>query len=309
MFQQEASRNTLMHLLTLPISAFQIVLESAIYPWCAAMRVALVLLPIYLSAATLGAITWLDLVLLYVVFAISAIAFPILRKPALGDTLPTTFQSPARSKPAGTTSPGNNSNVQQQGGASSVNSWMALAFLLPTISMVFAIASIRGVHGMYSVLHLYLPNRLIELMPTSVLSWPLLMARGLVTPLDWFGIALPPIVLCFPLIVVHKYLQAVHTAEYLQVGQFRDLAELSTFVPRRRVEGCARFLQLITITGYLWKWLIGMEVEVRTRIGKRSHAPEHWQAWPTLSLFCIGLDDNRASRHDCELAEVECETL
>ena len=256
MFQQEASRNTLMHLLTLPASTFQIVLESAVYPWCAAMRVALTLLPVYVLAAALGAITWVDLGMLYVVFAIAAISLPVLRKPALGDSAPTTFQPTPGRQALASTAGGGQSGSQQQSSAGGVNSWIALAFLLPTISMVFAIASRRGVHGMYSALHQYLPNSLLELMPTSVLSWPLLMARGLVTPLDWFGIGLPPIILVLPLILAHRYLQAVHTAEYLQVGKYRDLADLPTFLPRRRAEAVIRAAQLVAITGYLWKWLI-----------------------------------------------------
>lgn len=257
MFSQEASRNTLMHLLMLPVSRFQIVLETAIYPWFAAMRVALALLPFYVFIASIDRISWADLLLLYLVFAISAVSFPMLRRPVLGDTALTSLQLPNKQQSGSTatafTGP---SNRQQQSGGNPTGAWITLAFLLPMLSILCAFASGRGVTGMYGILHPYLPDSLIELMPSSMLSWPLLMARTLVTPLDWFGYSVAPAVFALPLMVAYRYFQVVRTAEYLEVGTYRDLALVPTYLLRRRFESAVRFVQLISVTGYLWKWLV-----------------------------------------------------
>src|SRR5688572_23505976 len=45
--QQEANANTLSSLLMLPIPPFQMLLKAGVYPWVAAMRIALIGLPFY----------------------------------------------------------------------------------------------------------------------------------------------------------------------------------------------------------------------------------------------------------------------
>lgn len=256
MLGQEASRNTLMHLLTLPVSGFQLLLETAVYPWVAAMRVALLLLPFYVFVAAMERISWLDLFFLYVVFGMCSISFPILRRPARGDALPTLPGAMPNQQTAGAAALASTNNRQAQAGNPTAGIWIVLIFVLPMVAIMGAFASGRGLHGVFDILHPYLPDSLIQLMPASMLSWPLLAARGMIYPLNWFGIGVPPVIFALPLLLIQRYLLLVKTSEYLEVGLYRDLAILPTYRSRRRVESIMRSAILVIMTGYLWKWAI-----------------------------------------------------
>src|SRR5438046_1502153 len=58
---QEANQNTLNGLLILPIPSFQLLLQAMVYPWLAAMRMAVVTLPIYVFCVGIDGIGWGDL--------------------------------------------------------------------------------------------------------------------------------------------------------------------------------------------------------------------------------------------------------
>ncbi len=254
---QEASRNTLMHLLTLPTPTFQVVLQIIVYPWCAAMRVALLMLPVYAMGVAMDRISLLDLVMLYAVFSSSALALPLLRRPALGDMAPVVASLPQRQQAASAAMLSPNSKFQSgAGNTNSAGGWMAIAFIIPMLSIVIGLASGRGPGGANALLHPYLPSRIIALLPSSMVSWPLLLGRLLITPLSWFSLRVPLIVFALPLALAQKYFNLVRTAEFMQVGSYRDLASLPTYLARRRGEAAIRSVWALVIVGYLWKWII-----------------------------------------------------
>ena len=257
MLTQEAFRNTLSHLLMLPTSGFRILLQAAIYPWWAGMRLAFLMLPVYLVFVGLGILTWAELVMLYLVFATAAFTLPVWRFPALADNVAVTAATPSQrpANAAGAALSGQG-NTRQTTAATGLNGGMTLTFFLPFFLFLFTTANRRGFGGMYETLHPYLPDNLLTLMPTSMLSWPLLLARGAIAPLDWYGTPIPPLPFFLAFLVVSRYLHIVRVSEFLQVGSYRDLALLPTYVPRRKWEGALRIAQMFVLGGYLWKWAI-----------------------------------------------------
>ncbi|HZT42279.1 MAG TPA: hypothetical protein VFA07_08815 [Chthonomonadaceae bacterium] len=250
---QEAARNTLPSLLLLPQSPFQTIVQTAVYPWRAAMRIALVLLPAYVLCVGLDGISWADLMMLYLVFAMTAVSFPVWRSPALTATGTPAAAPEASAKTAGMQ--GQTTGATGSSG-SSPGGWLALGFLLPMFALFSALVSRRGVGGMLGDLHRYMPDSIIVLLPSSLLSWPLLMARALITPFEWFGWPVPPLPFALFLFALGRYVQVVRTSEYLSVGTYRDLALLPTYLPRRRLEGALRIAGALIATGYLWHWAI-----------------------------------------------------
>lgn len=254
MLAQEAFRNTLAHLLMLPLSPFQMVLQAAVYPWLAAMRMAVLMLPVYAFFVGLDGVAWADVLMLYVVFALLAVSLPTWRRPALGDSV--LFISPTQTA-TNTAMTAASGQTATTGAASPTGVWVMFACLMPVFALFFSLTSRRGgVGAVHHVLSAYIPDSLLVLLPTSMLSWPLLMARALITPFDWFGLPVPPLPFVLTLFALNRYTQAVRTGEYLSVGTYRDLALLPTYLPRRRLEGALRIAQAFVVTGYLWKWAI-----------------------------------------------------
>ncbi len=259
MLAQEAHKDTLSSLLLLPMTPFQLLLQVGVYPWLVGMRTALALLPLYVLCIGLDGISGLDLLMLYVVFGLISVSFPLWRRPILSETAlvvsPTQASignNAAMAQAAmgtGQTNSGLQSNAQSSSGG-----WMALVFVLPMLVAFFALISGRGPAGLYDILHPYFPDSIIKLLMPSLLSWPLLIGRGLITPFDWFGIPFPPLPFVLVLFALARYLQIVRTSEFMSVGSFRDLAQQATYLPRRHLEGAVRIGQMFIVTGYLWKW-------------------------------------------------------
>lgn len=241
----EQRRNTLQGLLMLPVPAFQVVIQAAVYPWIAAMRLALLGLPFYAACLAMGGVRPLDLLMLYVVFGGLAISIPPCRLPARSDSATPTMPA---SGPETTTATG--AAAQESPGGSSALTMML--FGAGFLSVV--IATSRGVPALYSEVHRYLPAPVIDVAPSAFLSWPLLIARLLIAPLDWYGIPVPPILLVIPSFLLGRYLQAARAAEYLEVAQYRDLAALPTYARRRWLQGLLSTSRAFVVIGYGWRW-------------------------------------------------------
>lgn len=253
---REAARNTLPSLLLLPQSPFQTLMQTAVYPWRAAMRIALVLLPVYVLCVGLDGISWADLLMLYVVFGMTALSFPSWRIPALAAMTAPQAAAQTGANTAGTFGAQSQTAGASGSGSSSPGGWLAMGFLLPIIALFSAMASRRGVGGMLGQMRHYMPDSILVLLPSSLLSWPLLMARALITPFDWFGWHVPPLLFALVLFALGRYVAVVRTSEYLSVGTYRDLALLPTYLPRRRLEGALRIAGVLVAAGYLWQWTI-----------------------------------------------------
>jgi hypothetical protein len=252
MLQEEISRTTLSSLLLLPATPYRIVLQSMVYPWLVGMRAALVLLPLYVFCVGLGGVMWLDIALLYLVFALSAVTVPRWNRPALDETV--AVSTPTAEPTAFAIQPANGANASINANAnrnSSFGSWLALSCFLMLWLFIMSRGNVSSAHQLAA--H-YAPDTILELVPCSFLSWPLLLARGLVTPFHWFAYQVPPLLFVLPLVLCNRYMQIVRVSEWLQVGRYRDLAILPTYLPRRRLEGALMIAQAFVWTGYLWRW-------------------------------------------------------
>ena len=266
LFTQEAARQTLSHLLLLPISPFQLLLQTMVYPWLVAMRTAILLLPVYVFCVGMGGVGWGDILMLYVVFGIVALSVPAWRRPALSDAVASgqvSLQPQAQNQmglAGAATGTGNqtNSNVAAAGQANSNSQggWTMLLVIPVMISFFAALSSGKGIAGWYTELREYVPDSVLVLMPTSMFTWPLMLARAFVTPFNWYGFGIVPLPFVLFSTLGARYLQLARTAEYLQVGTYRDLALLPTYQPRRKWEVIFRLANLFIVIGYLWKWLI-----------------------------------------------------
>ncbi len=256
---REAQRNTLPGLLTLPTPAFQLLLQTGLYPWVAAMRLALVGLPFYLYCVASGGMSWPDLGLLYVAFGLMSLVFatwnrPILSSTAMFPVMPAQGGIGAAGMASSGPGAGQAGNAASgQSGSSQSAGW---AFLVPMFVMAFLIPALArgGVRGVYSGMLRYAPDSLLQLVPTFMFSWPLLLARSLITPFDWFDWHVIPLPFLLASYAASRYLGLVRSSEYISVGTYRDLARQPTYSQRRVWEQWLRTAQMFVATGYLWKW-------------------------------------------------------
>ena len=293
MLAQEAHRDTLSGLLLLPMSPFQLLVQAGVYPWLVGMRTAFVLLPLYVFCVAIDGISWLDLVMLYVVFGMVSVSFPLWRKPILSETAlvasPTQASLGTNTALAQTAmgTQATTSGLQASNAGNTSGGWMVLFFMLPMMIAFFAFAAGRGPSGIHDGLSAYFPESMLRLMLPSMLSWPLLIARGLITPLDWFGWHMPPLPFVLVFFTLARYLQLVRTSEFLSVGTFRDLAGQPTYLRRRLTEGAVRIAQMFVVTGYLWCWAVrdgGLAFLVQTG-GKLNPAVAGLTGFVYLLLF------------------------
>ncbi len=245
--QQEQQRHTLQAVLLLPTPPLQMVAQQCVYPWLAAMRLALAGLPFYALSVAVGGLSWADVLLLYVVFAGLSVTVPNCRAPALADAAATPG---ATQSGTGTTTA--SANQSSSGGAAAMV-WMSLGVIAV---LLLALMSGRSIPATYAHLHHYIPARVLDLLPAVFLSWPLVLARALVTPFDWYSLPLPPGLFAVPLFLLGRYAQALRSSQYLQVSTYRDLAFLETFLPRIRLQGCLTLAWIFIGLGYLWRWAV-----------------------------------------------------
>jgi hypothetical protein len=187
-----------------------------------------VLLPLYAVCVGMGGVSWTDILLLYLVFAFSAVAVPRWNRPVLSDTVlistPTAEPVNARN--------GANRN-RNQGRSTGFGQWLSMScFVLFGVLL----SNRFSVSYTYAWFGAYIPKSIWTLIPLSFFSWPLMVARGLVTPFNWFGYAVAPLPFVLILFCLSRYVQIVRVSEWLKVGLYRDLAALPSYLPRRRLE-------------------------------------------------------------------------
>ncbi len=252
LFTEESNQNTLSSLLMLPVSPFQILVQTMAYPWAAAMRMAVALLPVYVLCVGIDGPNWLELAMLYLVFAMAALSVPYWKRPALSENI-AILAPPKRGVFGGASRQG---SVGQDTASRSAGTSGALAFrlfLIPVMLSWIFIWRLGGMSAAQETLHQYLPNSIISLLDSVIISWPLLCARLLITPLDWFGIGIIPLPFALVFFLLSRYVQLVRASEFLSVGAYRDLPIQSTYLPRLRLVAGLRIAQALVVTGYLWK--------------------------------------------------------
>jgi hypothetical protein len=252
LFTQESNQNTLSGLLMLPASPFQILVQTMAYPWLAGMRMALALLPLYVLCVGLDGPTWSELAMLYLVFALAALRVPLWSRPALSEQV--TVLSEPKPNRAGLGVRQN--SVGTDSGAASLTAagWLIFRIMLIPVVFSWTLAGMAGgAAGGNGAIEQYLPHSVAVLSTSIVVSWPLAIARLLVTPLDWFGIAIVPLPFVLVLVLLGKYTQLVRASEFLSVGAYRDLPLQSTYLPRVRLAAGLQIAQAFVVAGYLWK--------------------------------------------------------
>lgn len=252
LFTQESNQNTLSSLLMLPISPFQILVQAMAYPWIVAMRLAFALLPVYVLCVGIDGPTWLELAMLYVVFAIAALTVPFWKRPALSENVSILAAPKTNRFGVGASQ----TTLNQGATAKSANTSGVLLLRLlafPLVMSWFFMSAFGGMSAGKAALLQYLPSSIVNLLDSIIVSWPLVCARLLVTPLDWFGTTLIPLPFVLCLVLLSRYVQLVAASEFLSVGAFRDLPLQSTYRPRLRLTAALRSLQALVVTGYLWK--------------------------------------------------------
>src|SRR5205823_6204772 len=96
---------------------------------------------------------------------------------------------------------------------------LALTFVLPCLIWLVTAAQTRStglaISNVYDSLSPYVPHSVVALMWTSLISWPLMLARLMISPLDWFGITIIPLPFVLVLFLLKRYVQIVKASEYL----------------------------------------------------------------------------------------------
>ena len=252
---REASLDGLTSLLMLPMSRLSLVLQAAAYPWIAAATVAILLLPIYIFCVGLDGMTWPELASLYTLFGIASVALPGFRRPALSGSIAATMLNQAidnpNTEPDATKLPfPANPVVGQDSGRRS--RWVGV---IPAFFILLSIFAGFGRGQIYGALADYVPDSILSLVPSSIISLPFMTARVLITPFAFFRWTVIPLPIVTTLVLVSKYLSLVRTSEFLSVGMYRDLASLATYRPRRTAELGFQMVLVLVSVGFMWAWV------------------------------------------------------
>jgi hypothetical protein len=252
MLMREASLDGMTSLLMLPIPRLSLVVQAAAYPWMAAAVVSILLLPVYIFCVGIDAISWAEFFSLYVLFALAAVSLPSFRRPALSGTVAATMLNQAiddpNAEPSSGFAPFRKSGAQAGFGALTLIGFIPVIFIVMSIFMGFSSRQI------YTALDSYVPQSILSLVPSSIVSLPFMTARLMITALGFFQWTIYPLPLIVTLALLRKYLNLLRTSEFLSVGQYRDLAGLSTYKPRRTAEFYYRMMLIIVAAGFLWPW-------------------------------------------------------
>ena len=254
MLMREASLDSLTSLLMLPMSRLSLVLQAAAYPWMAAASVAILLLPIYMFCLGLEGITWTELFSLYSLFALASVAMPGFRRPALSGNVGATMLNQVIDNP--NTEPDSGTTPIRKRGVKPGLGALTLIGIIPAGFVLFSLVAGFGRGQLYGSLANYVPNSILSLLPSSIISLPFMMARAMVTPFGFFQWSIIPLPVVVALVLLRKYLNLVRTSEFLSVGTYRDLAALPTYLPRRRAELVYRALFIIVTAGFVWPWAV-----------------------------------------------------
>ena len=258
MLTREAALDGMTSLLMLPTNRMELVLQSAIYPTFCALMMAVLLLPVYLFCVGLGGLTWLELISLYGMYTLAAVATPVFSQPALSGSVSASVTNPSEGPDTATSGTHRKSmlGLTFKKGVNAAATLAALPVMLFLfVATILAVIS-NGALQPFSGLAPYLPHGVIQLLPSMVISFPLIIARVMAEPLTWFGMHLCPLVPATLLVLAARALFTIRTAQFLSVGQYRELATLDTYRQWRTAMGLLFFAAALTVTGYLWPWAV-----------------------------------------------------
>ncbi len=237
-FLEEYRRNSLLSLLCTQLPPFQLALQACAQPFRETMIIALTGLPIYLLLLASGGCGLIDLFGLYLLFTMTA------------------FRPPRWTVPVFANVPVDNIQKRMNSGAAKTwgEFWFAFSFvLIPFGSTLLSVAFGRG-WGSQSIGPIWyaLPRSARDISDFFPITWVMVVARVLVTPIPYYHFILPPIVIILPLYLFARILGLWETSLNLRLGD-SDISEalwdLPAYWRSRRLYG---LLFPFLLLGYLW---------------------------------------------------------
>ena len=282
MLMKEAALDGLTSLLMLPMSRLQLVLQAALYPWITAASIALLLLPVYVFCVALEGMTWAELFSLYTLFALASIVTPGFRSPALSGNVGSKMLNQSVEDPH--SEPDGDASFLQKRGVKNKLTAMTTVAAVPGYLILIVFISFSST-GLNQTLGRYIPASILALVPSAIISLPFMLVRALIAPFAWFQWHLAPMPFVISGVLLWKYLLLIRTSEFLSVGQYRDLASLPSYLPRRRVLATLYVAISIVVIGYLWPWVVRDEGAAFLTSNPTGRGAG-FQGFLFLSVFC-----------------------
>lgn len=253
MLMREAALDGMTSLLMLPMSRLSLVLHAAVYPWMSAIWVSVLLLPVYVFCVGIDGMRWDELLALYTLFALTGVAMPAFRRPALSGNVAATMLNQATDDTTGEAETGR--SFLRKRGARAGFSAVTTIGVIPLFFVLLAMMA--GFGGLpFAALSRYVPESILSLVPSCIISLPFMAARAMVTPFPFFQWSADPLPFVVFLVLGYKYIGLVRTSEFLSVGQYRNLVMVPSYRPRRSAELAHKLLTVVIAAGYLWTWAI-----------------------------------------------------
>ena len=229
---EEARRGTLPDLLLTPLRRAEMLVAMGVGPARTAFLVALAGLPLYALLAEFGGLTWGEIGLLYVLFALLSYVPPTYALPT-----PTAGAGPALVTQA---APNARARRRQASGGGPLSG----AWLWPLLS-VFFFGRMLSLVGLFTggwlghlgaALHVTLgpAGRML-----FFFAWPYLLVQSWGRPLQVFHLPLPPLLLVVPFVVLNWAAGALGSAAALSAG---DAGELRASAAFSRAQTLARWV-------------------------------------------------------------------
>lgn len=234
----EARRGSLFQLLLSRLPAFEMVLEMTIYPFQQAMLIALCGLPLYVLLISFGSVGYQEVVVLYLLFTIMAIAVPNWRTPAFAEQSPEEVGQLLR---------------DQERAAGCAATAVAFALLPGTVGIGFVLF---GVHWAYPTAFARLPSDIWPALPAFPITFVWVTVRALTAPYTWFGLPLPPWVLVVPVFLLYRLTALWQVSLYLRVAHTMQIYGLPDLSALAKFRAGIRQIIMIGIVGYIWQPLL-----------------------------------------------------
>jgi hypothetical protein len=293
-FLQEYRQNTLQSLLCTPIRPFQIVLQASVYPFTQAMLVAAAGLPFYVFALSLGGVTWLDLLGIYLFYAMISWRPPRWLVPVFAGLAAEDVLKRQRSGKGAAWSDVSTANI----------AWAFFGML-----WVFGALGRGWFFYFITTAWTVIPRDLGYLLAPFPLTWVLWLARLLWTPLPFYAFAVPIVAAAVPLYLLSRLLTIWESSLFLRCGDREQLEQLWDLDSYRRTRRLFGYAVAFVWLGYLWKPFIDGQSTARLITLRPGFGPAGaghalagllflFGAWAALAIWDRARDLSKVRRAD-----------
>jgi hypothetical protein len=234
----EARRGSLFQLLLARLPAFEMALEMVVYPFQHAMLIAAAGLPFYAILISFGSVGFQEVAVLYLLFAVMALAVPNWRTPAFGEQSPEEVGQLLRDQ-------------ERAAGCAAT----AITFVLLPGSMMLGFA-LWGMHFASPSSFGRIPEDVWPALPAFPLTFAWVIVRVLTAPYTWFGLPLPLWVLIIPVLFLYRLASLWQVSLYLRVAHATQILALPDVTALTRFRAGIRQILLIGLVGYMWQPLL-----------------------------------------------------